>query len=670
MTDSSDDPPAAGTGPQAAATLSGSLNLAPSGPAGSPTEQRNPRTADIDLLPTRFVLELLNREDELVPAAVRPVLTALGLIVDEAADRVRKGGRVHYFGAGSSGRIAVLDAAELVPTFGLEHGIVAAHLAGGDKAMTRATEGLEDDPARGRADTADVRAGDVVIGLTASGRTPYVAGALAGAADRGAFSVLVTCNPSSPLRPFARACVVADTGPEAIAGSTRLKATSALKLILNSFSTALMIRLGKTYSNLMIEAAGTNSKLRARLVRILIETTGAAEADCAAALARAGGDVKLALVDLLGDGDGMPAARQALGGSGGSVRGALARLGTAQPAVPGPAGRLMAAEMAEQPGILRALAGRSGELAELAGGSLPDPLAGVLIVAAGPAAQAGLYGCYLLEAATGRPGTLLRPGARPSGLGPREPDCRGYLAVAVGGLPGEPPEVAAMLDRLQRAGARGLALTADPAGPLASVADAAFDLRAGPQRSAAATKTVTASLLALALLAGALDPRVADPAALARVPGEVGALLGDPPDETPAGLLSTARGLISVGSGYLYPAASETARALTAVTPLLVTSCTGEEFRQEPAGALRPGVTVLACCADPAGHDLAAIRAAAAARGAELIGISPDSGAALRVPADLPASLLPVAAVVRGQQLARAAALLTGRDPDRPGGTA
>jgi glucosamine--fructose-6-phosphate aminotransferase (isomerizing) len=249
------------------------------------------------------------------------------------------------------------------------------------------------------------------------------------------------------------------------------------------------------------------------------------------------------------------------------------------------------------------------------------------------------------------------------------PDCRGYLAVAVGGLAGEPPEVAAMLGQLQRAGASGLAVTADPAGPLASAADAAFDLRAGQQRSAAATKTVTAAMLALALLAGALDPQVASPAALARVPGEVEALLGDPPGEAPAGLLSTARGLISVGSGYLYPAAAETARALAAATPLLVTSCTGEEFRLGPAGSLRPGVAVLACCADPAGHDLAAVRAAAAARGAEVIGISPDSGAALRVPGDLPASLLPVTAVVRGQQLARAAALLTGRDPDRAGGT-
>jgi N-acetylmuramic acid 6-phosphate etherase len=292
-------------------------------PDGQPTEARNPRTADIDLVPTRVMLELLNREDELVPAAVRAALGTLAIVVDEAADRIRGGGRVHYFGAGSSGRIAVLDAAELLPTFGLEPGVVAAHLAGGEAAVLRAVEGLEDDAGRGRTDATVVDAGDLVIGLSASGRTPYVAGALAAASERGAFSVLVTCNPGSPLQSLARASIVANTGPEAITGSTRLKATSALKLILNSFSTGLMIRLGKTYSNLMVEVSGSNSKLRARRIRILMAATGAGQRECEAALSQAGDDVKVAMVDLL-VGAGVPAARQALADSGGSVRGALA----------------------------------------------------------------------------------------------------------------------------------------------------------------------------------------------------------------------------------------------------------------------------------------------------------------------------------------------------------
>jgi len=299
------------------------------------TEERNPRTEDMDLLPTLAVLALLHAEDALVPAAVEPVLGMLAMVVDEAADRIRRGGRVHYFGAGSSGRIAVLDATELVPTFGLEPDLVTAHLAGGEYAMERAVEGAEDDVASGAADAAVVTAADLVIGLSASGRTPYVAGALAASGARGAFTAVATCSPCSPLRSLAQVAMVADTGPEALAGSTRLKATSALKLILNSFSTALMVRLGKTYSNLMVEVSATNDKLRVRKVRILREASGADETACEVALTEADGDLRAALVALLA-GVGAAQARQALGAAQGSVRTALAALGVAQHA---PGGR-------------------------------------------------------------------------------------------------------------------------------------------------------------------------------------------------------------------------------------------------------------------------------------------------------------------------------------------
>jgi N-acetylmuramic acid 6-phosphate etherase len=319
MTVSPDRPRAAAEGTDPVLDLS----------ATPPTEQRNPRTTDIDLLPTPAVLALLHAEDALVPAAVEPVLGTLAAVVDEAAERIGRGGRVHYFGAGSSGRIAVLDATELVPTFGLAPGIVAAHLAGGDDAIQRAVEGAEDDDASGGADAVGVTAADLVIGLSASGRTPYVAGALTAAAERGAFTAVVTCNPGSPLRSLARVAIVADTGPEAIAGSTRLKATSALKLILNSFSTALMVRLGKTYSNLMVEVSATNDKLRARKVRILREASGADEFASEAALTQADGDLRAALVALLA-GVGAERARQALGAAGGNMRGALTALGVAQ----------------------------------------------------------------------------------------------------------------------------------------------------------------------------------------------------------------------------------------------------------------------------------------------------------------------------------------------------
>lgn len=299
-------------------------------PADPPTEGRNPLTAEIDLVPTLAVLAMLNREDQVVPAVVSSVLGTLAEVVDEAAERVRRGGSVHYFGAGSSGRIAVLDAAELVPTFGTDPATVIGHLAGGDAAIVRAVEGVEDDTALGLADASGLGADDLVIGLSASGRTPYVAGALAGAAERGAFTVLLTCNPRATLAPLAQVSIVADTGPEAITGSTRLKATSALKLMLNGFSTALMVRLGKTYSNLMVEVSASNSKLRGRLVRILIEATGLASGECEAALARADGDVKLAMVDLL-SGTGVTASAQALAAGAGSVRAALRLLDGASP---------------------------------------------------------------------------------------------------------------------------------------------------------------------------------------------------------------------------------------------------------------------------------------------------------------------------------------------------
>lgn len=319
MTVSPDQPRAAAEGTDPVLDLS----------ATPPTEQRNPRTTDIDVLPTPAVLSLLHAEDALVPASVEPVLGTLAAVVDEAAERVRRGGRVHYFGAGSSGRIAVLDATELAPTFGLAPGIVTAHLAGGDDAMERAVEGAEDDDASGGADAAGVTSADLVIGLSASGRTPYVAGALTASAGYGAFTAVVTCNPGSPLRSLARVAIVADTGPEAIAGSTRLKATSALKLILNSFSTALMVRLGKTYSNLMVEVSATNDKLRVRKLRILRDASGADEFTSEAALTEADGDLRAALVTLLA-GVGAERARRALDAADGNVRGALAALGVAR----------------------------------------------------------------------------------------------------------------------------------------------------------------------------------------------------------------------------------------------------------------------------------------------------------------------------------------------------
>jgi N-acetylmuramic acid 6-phosphate etherase len=301
----------------------------------SPTEQRNVRTVDIDLVPTREVLRLLNAEDATVARAVAAALPALADAVDGVVARLRDGGCVHYFGAGTSGRIAVLDAVEVVPTFGLEPGVFVAHQAGGDSALRAAVEDAEDDEPLGAHDARPIRAADVAVGITASGRTPYVAGALRTARSAGALTVLVSSNPAAPLAPLADHPVLVQTGPEVIAGSTRLKAATAQKMVLNALSTAAMVRLGRTYSNLMVGLAGTNSKLRQRQLTILREASGAPGDACRAALTRCGGDLRLALLCLL-TGLGPAEATAALAACGGHVRQVIAQFG--RPGLDGRAG--------------------------------------------------------------------------------------------------------------------------------------------------------------------------------------------------------------------------------------------------------------------------------------------------------------------------------------------
>ncbi|MFD4673869.1 N-acetylmuramic acid 6-phosphate etherase [Lentzea sp. NPDC058450] len=288
----------------------------------SPTEQRNPRTADIDRVPTIDVLRMINDEDRTVPAAVAQALPDLARAVDLGVAAIMSGGRVHYVGAGTSGRLATLDAAELVPTFNAPADWFVAHHAGGPEALVRAVEEVED-----HSGAAQIRrhatSKDLVVGVAASGRTPFVIGALEEAQALGAHTVLVSNNTSVPFTPDV--LVVLDTGPEAIAGSTRMKAGSAQKLVLTSFSTAVMVKLGRTYSNLMVSMRATNAKLRGRTIRILHEATGQPETACEQALADASGDLKVALVHLLA---GVTAERAAaaLEDTKGHVRNALDRL--------------------------------------------------------------------------------------------------------------------------------------------------------------------------------------------------------------------------------------------------------------------------------------------------------------------------------------------------------
>jgi N-acetylmuramic acid 6-phosphate etherase len=289
---------------------------------GVPTEVRNPRTVEIDILPTLDVLRLINAEDARVPGAVAEALPQVAEAVELEVEALRGGGKVHYFGAGTSGRLAVLDAAELPPTFGIDGDLVVAHHAGGLGAISEAIEDVEDDAALGAHDAAEVRAGDVAVGVTASGRTPYVVAALRAAAAAGARTVLISSNPAAVAGSEVDVHIAVDTGPEAVSGSTRMKAGTAAKLVLNSMSTATMVRLGRTYSNLMVSMSALNSKLRGRLVKILVEATGMDPETCAAALADAAGDTRTALVSLLCDVSSGRAA-EALASSGGSVREAI-----------------------------------------------------------------------------------------------------------------------------------------------------------------------------------------------------------------------------------------------------------------------------------------------------------------------------------------------------------
>lgn len=288
----------------------------------SPTEERNPRTTEVDQLPTIDVLRLINAEDGTIAAAVADALPRLAVAADWAVEALRANNRMHYFGAGSSGRMAVLDASELRPTYGLEPDVIVAHLAGGPAAIVNAAEAAEDDEAAGVAAAAAVGSGDVAVGVTASGRTPYVAGALRAARARGARTVLVSANPFAPLAPLADLHVAVDTGPEVVTGSTRMKAGTAQKLVLNALSTAVMVRLGRTYSNLMTDMVASNEKLRARQVLMLTQATGGSPDTCRTALVKAGGEAKVALVTLLSSAS-VEQARNALKEADGVVRRAL-----------------------------------------------------------------------------------------------------------------------------------------------------------------------------------------------------------------------------------------------------------------------------------------------------------------------------------------------------------
>jgi N-acetylmuramic acid 6-phosphate etherase len=289
------------------------------------TEAFRPELSEIDRLPTLEIAKLMNGEDATVPTAVAERLPIIAAAIDAIAERMSRGGRLIYAGAGTAGRLGVLDASECPPTFNTDPARVVGVIAGGPTAMVTSIEGAEDSRELAAADleALAVTADDTVVGVSASGRTPYAVGAVEHARSRGALTVGLSCNAHSPLAAAADHGIEVVVGPELLTGSTRLKSGTAQKLVLNMLSTITMIRLGKTYGNLMVDVRASNEKLRARSRRIVALATGASDEEIERALAATDGEVKNAILTILGDVDG-PTAARLLEESEGHLRAALA----------------------------------------------------------------------------------------------------------------------------------------------------------------------------------------------------------------------------------------------------------------------------------------------------------------------------------------------------------
>jgi N-acetylmuramic acid 6-phosphate etherase len=288
------------------------------------TEQRNPHSMTLDRLSSEAIIRLMNKEDCAIAAAVAREIPAISRAAEAIVNGMQNGGRLFYVGAGSSGRLGVLDAAECAPTFGTSRKLVQALIAGGKRAVTNAVEGAEDSTKNGERDLAakQLTQNDVVVGIAASGTTPYVIGALKHARKRKATTVAVTANRSMPVARVANILIAPEVGPEVLTGSTRLKAGTAQKMVLNMLSTAAMVRLGHAYENLMIDLLSTNQKLSDRSLRILVEASGKSVSAARHALRKTGHDLRVALVMLKKNMD-VVEAKQSLKSAGGNLRLAL-----------------------------------------------------------------------------------------------------------------------------------------------------------------------------------------------------------------------------------------------------------------------------------------------------------------------------------------------------------
>lgn len=288
------------------------------------TETRNQNTMNLDIMTPLEVVTVMNNEDAKVPAAITPALPNIAQCVTWAIESIKAGGRIIYMGAGTSGRLGVLDAVECPPTFGVDPEVVVGLIAGGEKAFVKAVEGAEDSRELGRQDLIDINLEkrDIVIGIAASGRTPYVLGGLAYAQEVGCHTVGISCNPGSAVGQAAELAIEVVPGPECLTGSTRLKSGTCQKLILNMISTATMVGCGKAYQNLMVDVMQTNEKLVVRAQNIVMEATGCDRETAAEKIAIAGGNAKTAITMILAD-CGLEEAKARLEKANGHVREAI-----------------------------------------------------------------------------------------------------------------------------------------------------------------------------------------------------------------------------------------------------------------------------------------------------------------------------------------------------------
>ena len=288
------------------------------------TETRNQNTMNLDIMTPLEVVTVMNNEDAKVPEAIKPALPNIAQCVTWAIESIEAGGRIIYMGAGTSGRLGVLDAVECPPTFGVAPEVVVGLIAGGEKAFVKAVEGAEDSRELGHDDLVNINleSRDIVIGIAASGRTPYVLGGLAYAKEVGCHTVAISCNPGSAIGQAAELAIEVVPGPECLTGSTRLKSGTCQKLILNMISTATMVGCGKAYQNLMVDVMQTNEKLVVRAQNIVMEATGCDRETAAEKIAIAGGNAKTAITMILAD-CGLEEARERLAKAKGHVREAI-----------------------------------------------------------------------------------------------------------------------------------------------------------------------------------------------------------------------------------------------------------------------------------------------------------------------------------------------------------